>query len=47
MAVPVSHIGGALRLSLGRDTAAADIDAVIATLPGLVAKLRLPGRAAA
>lgn len=47
MAVPVSHIGGALRLSLGRDTTAADIDAVIATLPGLIAKLRLPGRAAA
>ncbi len=42
MAVPASHLGGAVRLSLGRDNDDSDIDHVLAVLPPLVTRLRQP-----
>lgn len=40
MQVPFTAAHGTLRFSLSRDTTAADIDRVLATLPGIVAELR-------
>jgi cysteine desulfurase len=40
MGVPRSLAAGALRLSLGRDSTDADVDAVLAVLPDAVARLR-------
>ena len=44
MAVPDTFARGAIRLSLSRDTTDADIDRVLAVLPGIVADLRPPCR---
>jgi cysteine desulfurase len=38
---------GALRITLGHDTTDADIDALLAVLPGAVARARAAGGAAA
>ncbi len=45
MAVPASHLGGAVRFSLGRDNDDSDIDHVLAVLPPLVMRLRQPAGA--
>jgi cysteine desulfurase len=44
MGLPSSRARSSLRFSLGRATTDADIDAVIAVIPGLVARLRTLGR---
>ena len=44
MAVPDTFARGAIRLSLSRDTTDADIDRVLAVLPGIIADLRPPCR---
>ncbi len=38
--VPASHSGGSLRLTVGRDNTPAQIDALLAVLPAIVARLR-------
>ncbi|RCW24053.1 cysteine desulfurase [Ciceribacter lividus] len=45
MAIPASHLGGAVRFSLGRDNDDRDIDHVLAVLPSLVMRLRQPAGA--
>ena len=40
MGLPHELALSALRLSVGRQTTAADIDTVLATLPGIIAKVR-------
>lgn len=45
MAVPPSHLGGAIRFSLGHGNDERDIDHVLAVLPPLVMRLRQPAGA--
>jgi cysteine desulfurase len=48
MQVPFAAAHGAIRFSLSRETTAADIDRLLAVLPGIVARLRQkPGAQAA
>ena len=43
MGVPTEEGMGALRLTLGRTTTAADIDTVVAELPAVIERARLAG----
>ena len=44
MGVPRERALGSLRLTLGRDTTAADVDLALAVIPPAVARLRDAGR---
>ena len=39
-----THAMGALRLTLGRENTEADVDFVVETLPGIVARMRAVGQ---
>ena len=45
MGVPVEEAVGALRFSLGRSSTTADVDALVAALPGAVERARRAGKA--
>ena len=43
MGIPAERVHGSLRLTLGKSNTDADVDAILAAVPGIVEKLRRLG----